>query len=81
MVFRQKLQMGLGSLQETFAEHQAAADGDLRLDDMITAAMGIDFGIEQGQDALLLVGFQQNKTRRSAAWPERKGPCRPGSSI
>src|SRR5882724_7288277 len=53
--FRQEFQLSLTAHHIALAEHPAGADGDLRLDDVVSRAERIVFGIQKRQDALALI--------------------------
>ena len=59
MLRRQKIEPVLRAVQVTFAENPSRADGDLRLDDMISGAQRITIRIEKCQDAVALVRHEK----------------------
>lgn len=52
---------GSAFLRESPADETAAADGNLRLDDMVTGAIRIDVRIEEDEDTHLLVAVQDKE--------------------
>src|SRR6267154_4497453 len=53
--FRQEFELSLTAHHVALAEHPAGADGDLRLDDVVSGAERIVFGIQERENALALV--------------------------
>ena len=81
---RQELELALRAVEQSLAEHAARADGDLRLDDVIAGAELVGFGIEQREDALLLVvvehvlpGEPAGERRPRPASPKMMRNCSP----
>jgi hypothetical protein len=62
---RQELVAGLRALEVAFAGQSTRADGDLGLDDVVAGGVLVSRGIEEGNEAVLLVGFEQ---RMPAGW-------------
>ena len=70
---RQELELALRAVEQSLAEHAARADGDLRLDDVITGAELVGLRIEQREDALLLVVVEHVVPREPAGGGARGG--------
>lgn len=61
MIFREEIQLALRAFEKTLPDETAAADGNLRLDDMVTGAIRIDVRIEEDEDTHLLVAVQDKE--------------------
>ena len=59
MVFRQKVQLALGTLHPALAPQHAAADGNLGLDHVIAGPKGIQLRIQKDPDTVSLVFMQK----------------------
>ena len=59
LLFRQELELGLGSFQESLSEESPRTHGDHRLDDVVARSQRIPLGAEEGQNPFLLVIFQK----------------------
>ena len=59
LFFRQEIELALGALHEAFAEHAARTQRDLGLQDVIAGAERIAAWIEEGQDAVALIIFEE----------------------
>ena len=59
-----KIQARLGSLEESLAGEPPGTDGDLRLTDLIADSGRVATGIDDRQDALLLVRLEVLPTER-----------------
>ena len=60
---RQKPKLRLAALGNAFAPRAARAHGDLRLDQLISGALRIAFGIEETDDARFLIRLQRWRNR------------------
>lgn len=61
MIFREEIQLALRAFEKTLPDETAAANGNLRLDDMVTGAIRIDVRIEKDEDTHLLVAVQDKE--------------------
>src|ERR1700730_6282420 len=68
---RQEFQLGLTAHHVPFAEHPAGADRDLRLNDVVSRAQRIVFGIQERQDALALIVVDEVPGRHGGAAEQR----------
>lgn len=72
MIFREEIQLALRAFEKTLPDETAAADGNLRLDDMVTGAIRIDVRIEKDEDTHLLVAVQHEEPDEREDYNERK---------
>lgn len=72
MIFREEIQLALRAFEKTLPDETAAADGNLRLDDMVTGAIRIDVRIEKDEDTHLLVAVQHEEPDEREDYDERK---------
>src|SRR5882762_8750565 len=68
---RQEFQLSLTAHHVALAEHPAGADGDLRLDDVVSRAERIVFGIQKRQDALALIVVDEMPCRDGGGAEQR----------
>mgnify|MGYP000750799294 CR=1 FL=1 len=72
MIFREEIQLALRAFEKALPDETAAADGNLRLDDMVTGAIRIDVRIEKDEDTHLLVAVQHEEPDEREDYDERK---------
>ena len=58
LLLGQEVQVTLRALQEALAPHAAGAERDLRLDDVVTGAERVAFGMQEGVDPGALIVMQ-----------------------